>query len=328
MMKKNGKIQAKDRRIHHIMESLGEVGEKYITRDQIQFLQMLRRALWGGLVMAFTTVAKFSLQLLQVGTLCKGLLASLNYSFTFLGIHLCHFTLGTKQPSMTASSFASRMNRSVHDIADEIIHMIRSHFGSVLGNMLGVMPVAALLSLASQFFLDHSILTPEKSVHLMRELSVFGPTPLFAYVTGVLLWLSSLIGAWVKHSITFKKCGFLNRHLFAISANVSLGFLLGLTPFIAGKCGLHLDVRHVTLSSGAFVLALMNGFTLLSASDIWFAFFGILSMAFLNLVVSFGFSFWTALRIQSIQGPERRLVYKSVCKKIFKRPLFLFWPDI
>lgn len=300
------------------LEMTAQFGERYITRNRTQYVGLLQKALLAGLVMSLTTLVKFSILQLPVGGFVKTLLASVNYSLTFLGIHFFQFALGTKQPALTASALAARMQGKPEVIADDIIHLMRSQFGSILGNIFGVVPAIILISVVSQLAFNHQILGAEKSAHILQEFSVLGPTPMFAYFTGILLWLASVMGS-----------RFERKHGFAIAANVSLGFLLAFVPWILGSMGLHIDARHVTLSSGALALAIMDlPSTVLLSGSFFLAVIGIFVMGFLNVVVSFGLSLVMAIRTREIQAPARKVIYTAILRKVLKNPLSVLWPEL
>ncbi len=310
-------------------DSARRMGEHYITRNKRQYFELFKKGLCGGLMMAFTTVIKFSLALLHTPVLLKGLMASLNYSATFLGIYFFQFTLGTKQPALTASALAARIETDPEAVSDDIIHLVRSQLGALAGNILGVIPVVALMSLISQYAFHHQFLGPAKAWGIVQEFSIFGPTPLYAYWTGVLLFLSNLFASWAERKFSGRRLTpFWRKNGFAMAANVSLGFLLAFVPLLCQALGVHLDVRHVTLSSGSLTLA---AFELpkeaLLTADFWLGIAGILSMAFLNVTVSFGLTLAFAVKKRKVQAPQRKLIYGLLLKRLAARPWMLIWPE-
>ncbi len=240
---------------------------------------------------------------------------------------------------------------ALESLTNEIIHIIRSQFVAVLGNIAGVLPVTLLVGLALQRGLGVEIASPEKALHVLHDFSILGPTPLFAAFTGVLLWASSLISGWTDNWFAFhrmhqalshhRRLGlifgestmrrtalFLKQNIAAIAASVSLGFLLGLTPEILGFFGIALEVRHVTLSSGTLSVAMLSlPMSAFSEWAFWSAVLGIASMGVLNILVAFSLALFLAIRARQIQAPERNLLYKAVFKKILSRPLVLFFAD-
>lgn len=334
-----------------IAERAGETGAHYITRTKAEFLQMIKSALGGGVITAFTTLVKFSVYGLKLTSFYSGFFASLNYSISFLIIHFSHFTLGTKQPSLTAAALASKMNENLEDLVDEIIHLIRSQVAAILGNVIGVVPVIIAIHWIFYLTLQKPLLSEATAQHVLHDFSILGPTPLYAAFTGVLLWLSSVFSGWVDNWFVLHKISpalaanrrlnfifgavysralalFLRRNILGIAANISLGFLLGLSPALLQFFGIQLDVRHVTLSSGALAAAVMSlEGNVFGTLDFWLAVIGIVSMGILNVGVSFSLALLVAVKARKIKAPRRKLIYRAVIFRLVQKPFSLFWPD-
>lgn len=338
-----------------ITERTAETGEHYITRNKLEYTQMIKNALGGGFLTAFTTFLKFLIYALGLPAFLSAFLASLNYAVSFLAIHFCHFSLATKQSAMTAPALAAQMHE-INDVKardrliDEIINIIRSQVAAVFGNVAGVVPTVILGCWIFELIAQRETLSYEKSLHVLHDFSILGPTPLYAIFTGVLLWLSSLIAGWADNWFAYHRLTpaiaqnrrvvfifgeararalalFLKRNVVGMAGNISLGFLLGLTPAILQFIGIHLDVRHVTLSSGSIAAAMMSlPSNILGTWDFWLAVLGIVAMAFFNLFVSFYLAFMLAIRARKIQAPERGQIYKALFKRLLHHPSSLFWP--
>lgn len=339
-----------------IVERNAETGEHYITRDSSQYMRSIKSAVGGGLITSLTTIFKFLIHHLHLENFFGGLITSLNYSTSFLFIHFCHFTLGTKQPSSTAPALATRME-SIEDpvalmnLTDEIVNIIRSQFAAIFGNVIGVIPATFLVCWVYQFFSVNTLLTTNEAADVVDSFSILGTTPLFAVFTGFLLWLSSLISGWVENWFTYHKISlalaahrrfififgkfraktvsmFLKKNILGIASSISLGFLLGLAPVILQFFGVYLEVRHVTLSTGAFTVALFSlpagqfGFY-----ETWLAIAGIISMGIINVTVAFSLALLLAIKARHIQAPKRKLIYKAVLRKLYTNPLSFIWPQ-
>ena len=141
-----------------------------------------------------------------------------------------------------------------------------------------VAPVVALISAVLWLVTDAPMLTHEKAQHVLDSHQLLGPTLLFAAVTGLLLFASSIVAGWVENWFVLHKldsaiaynptitrrlgqrlalrCShFMRTHVSGLAANISLGLMLGLVPVIALFFGLSLDVRHVTLTAGQIAAA-------------------------------------------------------------------------
>lgn len=336
-----------------IVERTAETGEHYITRNPEEQREIFLSSVGGGWITAFTILFKVLIGGMGLSGFYTGALASINYSISFLGIHFCHFTLGTKQPALTAPALAAKMQdlhdeKAVKGLIDEIIHIIRSQTTAIAGNLAGVIPFTMLIGFSAQWLFNIPLMGEEKALHTLHEFSILGPTPLFAAFTGILLWLSSLISGWADNWFAIHRMSqalahnrrlnfifgdatmrrfalFLKKHIAALAANISLGFLLGLTPSLLHFVGIGLEVRHVTLSSGSLAAAMLSlPATIYQSWMFWSAVLGILSMAILNLLVSFSLALFLAIRARHIQAPERKWIYKNVWSRIVSRPLDLF----
>ncbi|WP_019448567.1 site-specific recombinase [Cupriavidus sp. BIS7] len=338
-----------------VVERSAESGEHYITRDRKEYRELMRAAAGGGLVTAATVYLKFLIYGLHLDKFVEGFLASLNYAGSFLAIHFAHFTLATKQPAMTGPALAHRLDGAGRPegreiFVDDTIAMIRSNAAAIFGNLSVVFPVALAVEwLAGKAFGTH-LITPAKAIATIESFSILGPTPLYAIFTGVLLWLSSLIAGWADnwfalhrvHDVmaynrrlryvlgqrgAMRLADFWKRNLSGITANVSLGFLLGLGPEILSFFGPHMEVRHVTLSTGSVGAAIgVLGFDALRMPALWLAVAGIALMGVLNVAVSFALAFNMALRSREMRRVDRMEVVKAVQKRIIRHPLSLLIP--
>lgn len=338
-----------------ISERTAETGEHYIARTKAQFLDVLRKSFGGGFITSFTTLVRFLIYHLGLPSFHGGIAASINYSVSFLVIHFAHFTLGTKQPSMTAPALAAKMHgirnpESLNNLVEEILDLIRSQVAAVVGNVIGVLPFTILVALLWEYCFNVSLLSTEKAVGVLRGFSILGPTPIYAAFTGVLLWASSIFAGWVDNWFAYRQMAsalshnrriiflvgefrahqlalFIKKNIAGISANISLGFLLGMVPVILQFLGIPLDVRHVTLSTGSLSAAVASlPHENFPVTTFWLAVGGIFSMGILNILVAFSLALIVAIRARKVQAPERGLIYRAVLKKIRENPLILFWP--
>lgn len=339
-----------------IVERHAETGEHYISRNPSEHLHSIKNAVGGGLVTSITTVLKFLIHHLHFESFFGGLVTSLNYSASFSFMHFCHFSLGTKQPTSTAPALAARMEgiddpESLSNLTDEIVNIVRSQFAAIFGNIIGVIPSTALVCWIFQISSFNALLSPSEAVQVINSFSILGMTPVFAAFTGFLLWLSSLISGWIENWFTYHKISpalaahrrfififgkhraqtislFFKKNILGIASSISLGFLLGLAPVILQFLGLNIEVRHVTLSTGAFTAALFSSPAAnFSALETWLAVAGIISMGIINVTVAFSLALLLAIKARHIQAPKRKLIYTAVLRKLYTKPLEFIWPQ-
>jgi site-specific recombinase len=338
-----------------ITERSAESGEHYITRTMAEFKAMLGKAIGGGSIIGLTTWVKFSLYGLALSPFWTGLAGGMNYAISFVIIMLLHWTVATKQPAVTAPAMAAKLKQlddaaHVEDFVDEVAHLYRSQIASIVGNLLAVVPTVALICLALLATGQADMLTQAQAHHVLHDLNLLGPTALYAALTGVLLFASSLIAGWVENAFVLHQLEsalryhrglwrvfgqraawqfsqFMRRNISGLSANISLGLLLGLTPVLAQFFGLDLEVRHVTLSAGQLTAAVHSlGWQSLQTPNFWWAVAGILVIGPLNLGVSFYLAFRLALTAQDIQPSQRGRIAQALRARLRRAPLSFVWP--
>ncbi len=165
----------------------------------------------------------------------------------------------------------------------------------------------------------------------------------YAALTGVILWLASVIGGWFDNFCAYHRLPLaiaqhpagdrlgrerMERWGEALAdngagwaTNVSLGFMLGMTPAIGHFLGFPLDVRHVTLNSGGLSLATA------SLGRGWFdegmflrGIAGVAVMFVLNLSVSFLLSLITAARAYELPPAGVRELLRTLYRRFVTAP--------
>lgn len=350
LLRANLRLHAK-----RLVDRTAETGEHYIARDRRAYFAMLRGAAGGGAVTALTTIAKLLIYRLPVAPGVAGFLASLNYSTSFVAIQLAHFTLATKQPASTAPALAARLHgvrgtRGVEAIADEIVRLIRSQAAGIFGNVACVVPGVLLIVLPYAALAGRPFLSADKAHHTLESFSVLGGSPVFAAITGVLLWASSLFAGGADNWFALRGlrdaigsnprlaflvgrrraervATFLDENVAGLAGNVSLGVLLGMTPAVFAFLGLPLDVRHVTLASGQLAAAVAGlGLPAMATADFWLAVAGIATIGALNLGVSFSLALLVAIRARDIEAPSRRALRRALWRRLWRHPASFLFP--
>ena len=338
-----------------IVERNAETGEHYITRTRAEYRDMLARAGGGGAVMAITTYLKFGVSALHLPLFLEGLLASLNYAASFVAIQFAHFTVATKQPAMTAPAMAARMTNLADEarmasFLDEFAALVRSQSAGIFGNVFMVFPATYLLGMLLVHAAGLAPVDGAKAEKTIESVSILGPSAFFAAFTGVLLWVSSVLAGWVDNWFAFRRlgpalaghrrlvylfgpsrmqrvAGFLSREIAGLTANVSLGFMLGSVPVIFAFYGLPVEVRHVTLSTGqlaASVVAL--GWGVVFTHAFWMAVAGIAAIGALNVGVSFALALNVAIGARASPGVGRGAIYRAILGRMASDPKSFLFP--
>jgi site-specific recombinase len=105
------------------------------------------------------------------------------------------------------------------------------------------------------------------------------------------------------------------------ATNVSLGFMLGMTPAIGHFLGVPLDVRHVTLNSGVLSLASASlGRGWFSEGMFLRGLAGVAVMFVLNLSVSFLLALVTAARAYELPPSGVTALLRTLCRRFVTAP--------
>jgi len=339
-----------------VVERVGLTGEHYITTDRAGYWRMLLSGAGGGIVTVFTTVFKMLIAKASLPLFFEGLFTAINYSASFLLMQAAHFSLATKQPSMTASALANKLRslnkrQNLRAFAEEVARITRSQFAAAVGNVGFVIPGAILLHLLISWLFHAPVMSPSYAQKTLESLNPFTSlTVPAAAITGVLLWASALTGGWVENWVVFhrlpeamasnprlrrifgkermvKFADRFVRSIAGIASNVAIGCYLAFTPVLGSFFGLPLDIRHVTLSSGSLTFAICSlGFDQISLVSVGLAVFGILLILILNFGVSFGLALFVALRARRIKRIWVYHLLRAVGRRFRKRSREFFIP--
>lgn len=334
-----------------IVERTGASGEHYITSSKKEYFSLLFSAAGGGALTVGTTLLKLLITKANPALFFEGLFSWINYSGSFLLMQACHFTLATKQPSMTAPALAAKLQESKPsgEFAELVARITRSQFAAALGNIGMAIPVTILLDLAyfygtgSHFY---SAEYAEKTIHSLHPFESL--TIPYAALTGVILWVSSICAGWgenwfvyrrlpetitqspvlrsvfgVKRAAKFSR--WIVHNVSAIGGNISLGFFLAFTSVAGRFFGLPLGVAHVTLSTCALTFAFCAK-DQISGKELTFAIISIVLIGLLNFGVSFVAALFTALKARQVKKARLRALKIALAAKFRKNALDFFFP--
>jgi site-specific recombinase len=285
----------------------------------------------------------------------EGFLAGLNYAVSFVLMHIFHLALATKQPSMTGAALAQIIHRR-RDASDDdelvcyVQRIVRSQLAAALGNIIAVAAGAVVFSLLWKWTFGQPFLYVELAEYAVKSMNPLrSGTILFAVLTGVILWLSSLAGGWIENwavyhqlprAIAEHRLGgsfrpeTLQRVSESFAKNIApwggsivLGFMLGMTPALAHFFGLPLDVRHVTLSTGTLALGITSrGPEVLGSGALIMAGLGVAVTFVMNLGVSFYLALRLALRAQDVSPKDSRQIVRTLFGRLRSNPWQFFLP--
>jgi site-specific recombinase len=300
-----------------IVQTNSAVGEHYVTHTWKDFTQMFLSSLGGGAVTVLTVMIKHGTGQIGATGFIKGLVDSLNYSTSFLLIQSLGFTLATKQPSATALHLAQALKKSLGESRRTIVALLRTQFIAVMGNFIAVTPICFLVGWIA-FRMGMPLYTVDEVNNVIESSNYLGFAPFFAAITGILLFLSSLIAGWFENfslskdlpgriqenPVLLRWFGGKRTKLFAsliehnssaVAANFSLGILLGLVPQFVKFLGIPIEVRHITLASGSYFSALFQALQMEASRGLLLnSFLGLFVIGFLNISISFILAFTLA----------------------------------
>jgi site-specific recombinase len=339
-----------------IVERTSQTGEHYITRSAVEYKEMFVSATGGGFVTMFTTVVKVGIGKLQLPLFFDGLFSTLNYALSFSAIQLLGFTLATKTPAMTASSLASKLRdlstqTKINEFVEEVVCLVRSTFAAVIGNLGMVIPAAIAFDMFWYGVAGSHLMTSENGVAQMAKHSPLQSLTIwYAALTGLFLWGSSIMGAWLENWFVYRKQfeffenslgvrrrlgerrqkvlgSFLRRNIAGLGTNVFLGFMLAFCGVVGDFFGLPLEVRHVTLSTGTLTFGLLaienvreHLFVVISAVS------GIAIIGLLNFGVSFTLSLFVAARARDIRLRNFPFLFRLILNRFIAGPMDFFFP--
>lgn len=341
-----------------IIERAGHTGEHYITETRGEYVKMLLSAGGGGFLTAGTAALKFLIGWGHFAPFVEGMLSAFNYAGSFIVMQLLGFTLATKQPSMTAAALAGTLRdtagqQELAPLIKIIARITRSQLAAAVGNVGVVIPAALAFEFTYRRYTGHPFLDEETAQYVMTSLNpILSGTVFYAALTGVLLWVASVGAGWIENWAVYRRLPeaiaehrigrivgrrvtnwasqALLRNISGFGGNTTLGVLLAMTPIMGKFFGLPLDVRHVTLSTGALTFAVCSlGPEALRSPAFLGAAGGILVIGALNFGVSFVLALAVALRARGADRSDRRRLWLSVAATFLRSPLqFIFPPKV
>lgn len=316
----------------NLIDTAADVGRDYLTEEKSSWRAAFVAGAGGGALMAGATLVKYGLTNLALPTFYEGVAFSLNYAMIFCIAYLTHCTIATKLPAHTAATMAASVQRETGH-GERLVEfvsiwraMVRLQFAGLLGNVVVAGPLAFLIDVALVRWRGHHFLSDAAAEHVLHANSIVGPSIVYAALTGVLLWLSSLIGAagdnWARitslsdriatNVYVMRRVGSTRARPFAqwfaarvggLTGNASLGIMLGGVPAAFAIAHLPVDIRHVTVSTSS--LALAWSASVGTSTQLTLAAIGVLAIGATNVAVSF------ALALQFALGSKQRKARSS-----------------
>lgn len=325
-----------------VVERAGEKGDYYIANTTEEKSHLFTAGAWAGVLTSFAALFKSLIGQQGLPYLVEALMFFSNYLIIFLLMQKWHLALSSKLPAFTAAALSKKLEsfkttRQVYEVVSEIQKIFRSQMIAAVGNVVWVIAVCLIIDWCWFLSLGHHMLAPSEAISVIHKHDLLkSATVFYAFITGIFLWLSSILGGAVENWLVFinfphmiKESPLLNRlfHkkkletlskslpgvLGSMSGNIVISAFLAF-PNVLGKItGLPLDIRHVTLSTGSITFA----FNALNWDlRLWPLMVSMVLSILVMGVLNFGVSFYCALKLAATaQGLENRHL-KTILKYI------------
>jgi site-specific recombinase len=329
-----------------VVEHAGEQGDYFIANNAAERSSLLKASAWAGVLTAFAALFKVMIEKFNFPYLVEGFFFFLNYAVIFLSMQKWHLALASKLPAYTASALSKQFeifknSKKIANIINEIRKIFHSQMIATIGNLVFALAVSIIIDWGYFFATGQHIFSQDKAFYIIKKFNLLtSGTILYAAFTGVLLWFSSILAGVTENWLVFinfsniiKESPFFNRlmsrkaldefahklpaTLGSTVGNLSIAAMLATPIVIANITGLPIDVRHVTLSSGAIAFAFN---TLNWDLALWPSMISMAMSIVVMGIMNFGVSFFLATKLAAIsQGIENRHL-KNIFKLVLLKP--------
>jgi site-specific recombinase len=111
-----------------------------------------------------------------------------------------------------------------------------------------------------------------------------------------------------RYLIRFSK--YIEHNLGSLVGNVCLGFFLGMAGFIGFIFGIPFDIRHITISSGNYAIAIVTLVKEIHWSYALICLVGVIGIGVFNFLISFSLALFVAIRSRNVKYKElKKLLY-------------------
>ncbi|MCL6258718.1 site-specific recombinase [Aquiflexum sp. TKW24L] len=341
-----------------ITEHAGKTADHYITNTSKEWWKMLFSSMGGGLIVGFLSIIKVMVYYLRLPLFGEAFLYSMNYSLGFIGIHVTHSVLATKQPAMTASKLAAALDESdkpkavsLDNLVELIVKISRSQFIAFVGNVMIAFPVAFLIAYGYHYLTGSHVAESDKAMYLLEGINPISSFALLhAGIAGVFLFLSGMISGYYDNKNIYNKIPqriknnpnlnkifgskialrfgtYIENNLGSLAGNFFLGIFLGSMGTIGIIFGLPLDIQHITFASGNFGLAYASIGDQLSTYQILITIGGIICIGLMNFLVSFSLAIFVVMKSRKVTFSHSSKLFGIIMRRFFTRPHHFFFPS-
>ncbi len=339
-----------------LVERAGSTGEHYLGTSRRDQHEMLGSAAGGGALTAVMVMLKFFIGWAKLPLLLDAAAIGLNYAWGFVAMQFAHFSLATKQPSMTAATLAGSIeerqgegNTALGPLVDLVARASRTQLAALVGNVGMVIPVAVLIDAVAQLVAGRHVLDAETAHKvIVAHQPLTSGTFIFAAATGVCLWVASLIAGavenwfivnelpgalasnrWLRRLVGRERARTFSQSAVAqisgLGGNIGFGLLLGFFPLAFKLVGVPMEVRHVTFVMGQLVYAgMFHGSEVLGVEGFGWALLVVPLVGAVNFGVSFSLALVVALRSRGLGVWTQVALGRAVLRRLVRRPKVFF----
>lgn len=337
-----------------VTEHASRTGEHYVASTAAEQRSLFNAAAGAGLIVAFMAIIKIYAAKAHLPPLWEALAFSLNYGLGFIVVHLCHFTIATKQPAMTAALLAATVDESrdgkpaLDKLENLVIDVLRSQFVAILGNVVIAFAVSLGVGWLWMQTFGLNMVDSAKASVLLGDLRPFASMAIpHAAIAGVCLFLSGLISGYYDNKCVYSRipqrirqlqrlkrwlgaerldrlAAYIENNLGALMGNFLFGCMLGCMGTLGFLLGLPLDIRHVTFGAANLAYGLAAQAFDVPVPIIVSCTLGVAAIGLTNLLVSFSLALYTAMKSRRVRFVYGRQLFGRVVRRILRRPHDLF----
>lgn len=341
---------------YQVAEHGSKSGQHYITETRSEFADLFKASMKGGFIVGFMAFFKVLLSYLKMAPAWHAFSYSLNYAAGFVGMHVTHSALATKQPALTAQSMASVIQKDLYHeknisgIGEMVARVCRSQLASFAGNLIIVFPMGMLIAFIYKLVWGYNLVTLEKANQLLTEIHPFtSGSIIFASIAGIYLFLTGIVSGYIDNIVIYRQLPFRIRKHFLLNAilpsaivdkvsvyiennlgsimgNIFFGFCMGSTAVIGNFFGIGADVRHITFAAANTGISLVTFQFDVPIEQLLWSLTGVAIIGLFNFMVSFNLAFYVALKARGIVIRDTFKIIGSIWSYLKSNPLAFLIP--
>ncbi|MDB5796251.1 MAG: preprotein translocase subunit TatB [Paucimonas sp.] len=323
--------------------------EHYLARDRQQYRIVLKAGCVGGVIVALTVLGMIAIDRAAMAGFFEGAAYAALFGASLLSIAALGGTLAARQSPVVAPVLAARMGAldtvdGLRGLLKDSASLLRAQVAATAGNLATAVPVILVMAVAVQSLGGIGLLPAADARYAIQSLSLAGPTPVLAIVTGLMCWLASLAAGLADNWFALHRlreaiahhpglrllfgavrsarfAAWCARHVAAIAGSLVLALLLGTLPALGDFLGFPIDLRLGVLSAGLLAAALASADgAVWQEAAVLLALAGVASACVLNVMTAYLCSLALAMHARHVEGRARGMVLRSLLRRLRAAP--------